>query len=80
MCVGRVRVCQFNGDVVKVSGQFVFVAFSIVCAYAGGAIALSLHVLDDSDLKVYEKFLAVSFMLGTLTYFCYVFYRFCKKL
>ncbi len=51
-----------------------------MCGYAGGAIVLSLHVLDAGDLKVYEKLVAVGFMLGTLTYFCYVFYRFCKKL
>lgn len=69
-----------NGGVVKVRGEYVFVAFLMMCAYAGGAIALSLHVLDDSDLKAYEKLVAVGFMLGTLTYFCYVFYRFCKKL
>lgn len=69
-----------TGGVVKVQAEYVFLAFLVMCGYAGGAIVLSLHVLDSSDFKIYEKLLAVGFMLGTLTYFCYIFCRFCKKI
>lgn len=80
-CVGCVRECESHlcEGVVKVPGEYVFIAFLAMCGYAAAAIVLSLHVLD-GDLKIYEKLLAVGFMLGTLTYFCYVFYRFCKKI
>jgi hypothetical protein len=65
---------------VKVKGQYVIALFVMMCAYAGGAVVLSLYVLDDSDLTWYDKIFSVGFMLGTVAYFCYVFYRFCKRL